>query len=470
MKAFSTALRHGGVLDIRGSGLPGTYVVLPFGVRLIERYAQLVREAYNRAGLEEYDYPCIAPVDNFTPARSILDMNNTLLHVGKDDDFARRRPVATLCPTGEEVIYPHWSRLIRKPADLPLRMYRRTRYYRPAPQGKHSGRSVFRSLEAADVFEFHCAYAGAGECADSVQALYQMLRQLVRLVQVPTLWSTRPPWGNHGELAELAIAGDVPLPTGATVQTACVYNQGQIFSRAYDIRVVESGRSWHPYHAVGCVTRRLLLAHLFLGLDTAGQLTIHPVLAPDQIIVLLQSGAEDNEPAVERFVKLLRAQCLRARAMQVDRQTVNLTRRNNRLSGVPLEVLVQGRRHPEDRFKIVMTRGDTGEERMLLADQLDELVDQCEQVVKHVGWTYCDRAWRYFACRCRQAPTLEVARDILQSRLVAICPLDAGADAVAEVASWKSGEILGFVHGPSCEQCALTNRPTRLLALLSPRV
>lgn len=468
--AFSSSLKNAGVLDNKAVNLPGSFVVLPFGVRLVDQFCEIVRRFYREYLLEEYDYPYVAPKESFEPTRRIINLENRLFHIGNDADFDQTKPRATLGPTGEAIIYSHWRQIVRGVSDLPIRMYRRARYFRPAPSGKHSGRSIFRQMEAGDVFEFHCCFAHDEERQRALESYLGMLRSISQAAHVPTLWSTRPPWTNQGEIAEWAIGGDTPLPVGATVQTACLYNQGQIFSRAYAIHFKHNGEVNYPYHVTGAITRRLLLSHIMLGMNTNGSILVHPDLAPDQVGLVFLPGEQDDLPLLQELNQRLKDDGWRVKfEHSSSRDDVNKVRRNNRVRGVPLEIFVRGRRHSDDPIKLVITRGDTSEEAILFPSGLSGLSPIVQTIIHNVGTAYDNRARKFFTLQCQTA-TADNLREIAEARQIAVCPLIPNEDVALEVSRWHRGEILGYARGPEVRPCVLTGNLTPTIAFISPRI
>jgi len=468
--AFSSALKPAGILDHRAIAVPGAVVVLPYGMRLIKQFQELIRRFYQQFGLEEYEYPTVAPLEIYDPIQDILPLDNKLLHLGTDSDFAQQRPQATLCPSGEATIYAHWKTIVRSPADLPLRVYRQARYYRPTPSGKHSGRSIFRPLESADVFEFHCGFAGYEEGQQASSDYFAMLRAIASAAHVPTLWSTRPPWTNNRGVAEWAIGGDVPLPSGNTVQTASLYNQGQIFSRACGIRFKQGGKLMHPYHITGAITRRLAYVHLMLGMYESGALFVHPDFSPDQVAIVFQQRMQDDSAHIQKLLDTLTSYGLRLKLDRVEgKNSIAHVRRSNRLRGVPLEILVQGRRNPNDRFRVVLTRADTYGEAILFEDMLLTIGLLVPPIVHNVGVAYVQRVRQFFERQCCFASRTSL-NDILGARRVAVCPLVASEKNTLEVDGWHRGEILGYARGHDTRPCVLTGERTDTVALISPRV
>ena len=293
---FAQRLSAAEILTTHPGMLSGAQVLLPYGVKLIERMMGEVCRVYEEHGLERYEYSTVVPTSNITAVRDVLDIEEKVVYIGEKQDFRENKPAAALCPSGEEVIYAHWKHIVRDRRNLPIRMYRRASYFRPR---RGSGQSVFRSLEARDVMEFHLCLAGETERLEAADGLVTMLRSLLDTLAVPSIFSTRPLWGNRDEVSLCTVGVDTPLPTGSTIQSGCLYHQAQLFSKALAIGMREGGKIVHTHHLTGAVSRRLLFIHLLLGMSSDGALLLHPNVAPEQVSVVFQA-TEAEPPASAR--------------------------------------------------------------------------------------------------------------------------------------------------------------------------
>jgi|HubBroStandDraft_3_1064219.scaffolds.fasta_scaffold02500_4 hypothetical protein len=466
--SFSAALARCGLFDNRLVALPGATVVLPAGMRLVERFAALVHGAYRAAGLAEVEFPLVAPRSAYTPLAGVLRLDGRLLHCTTDGERGEA-PRMTLGPSGEAVIYDAWRRQVRHAADLPIEIYRRARFFRPASPGRHSGRGILRPLESGDVFELHCAYATEPEQQAALERFFAMFAGLAEACHVPILWSVRPPWSNQWEIARWALAGDVPLPIGATVQAASLYDQGQILSRAYGIGVRRRGAFEPTFQLAGALTRRLLLCHLMLG-STGDGFVMHPDLAADQVGLTVQARAAGDPAALDALAAELRAGGLRvAAAVAPTPAAVRKRQRELAAHAVPVQALLQGRRGDGDRWRAVVTRADTGQELGTTLEEPRQLAPLLHAAVREVGAAWTARARRWFAGRWQEADRASL-RDILRARLVAVCPLAPAETVVSEVGSWGLGEVLGYARAAGEQPCVLSGALTSTVGIMSPRV
>ncbi len=470
MGSFADALRLAGVLDHRAVQLPGAIVALPHGVRIFGRFASIVREAYHDAGIEEFDFPFVVPASSFEPLSKVLPLAGRLLHCVTDEELRSSRSRAALGPSGEAVVYDYLRRTVRGPETLPIRIFRQARYFRPAPPGKHSGRGIFRALEAGDVFEFHCAYATVAEKDRELAIQLKVLRQIAATCAVPMIFGVRPPWTNRAEVSVSTIGGDVLLPVGATVQAACLYDQDQTFSRVFDIRVRGPGAGGFTHQTAGAITRRLALCHLFLGLRQSGALSLHPALAPAEVVVLSTAARERDGAPAGALVAALRAAGARADARVLPEGARPGAVRGEILrGGAPIVATLQGPRWPGDPPRTVIARSDTRAEAALPDAGPAETAALLQHVVADIGAAFRRRAERFLASRCREA-TASTARELMETRHVAVCPLAATEAVVREVTRWGSGEVLGYAASEEVRPCILSGERVRTVAFLSRRV
>lgn len=470
MGHFSAALARAGLFDNEAIDLPGSVVVLPYGVELLRRFRQRVDTAYRAHGLEEHEYPLLVPASCLEPSQQVLDLGGRVLYAGREDELGHGPGALALLPTGEAAVYTHWSRRVRTRGDLPVRAYRRARYFRPVSRGRHGGRGLFYALEHDDIFEFHCAYASEAELRDDLRRYWAMLADTLRALHLPALWSTRPPWTNRHEVAEWAIAADVPLPTRATTQVGAVYNQGTRFSGPYGVEFREGGRRHPAVQLSGYVSRRALLVHLLLGLRPSGHFLVHPDVSPVAVAVLLRADGANDEDLTRALVDTLDAEGMAARLVAVDRPSrVAPTVETWATRGTPVVLLLFAPRHGAEPWRAVLRRSDTEDEAALPDAEPATVVEACRAALAAVGRAYIRHVEGLLRRRLVETAAEEDTRAALRERQVAVCPLVVDAAAVERVGAWRMGEVLGYCRTRERRPCVLTGEAVETVALVSPR-
>jgi len=467
---FSRALRAAEVLDNQAVSLPGALMIHSYGARLFRRFRAIAHKLHARHGLEEQDYPLLVGPEIFDPLSGMFSLEDHLLGVGRLADFEAGAPRAFLTPTGESVIYSHWAGIVRQRSDLPIRMYRCTRYFRPLGS---AGQGVFKSLESGDVFELHCCHPGPEESAGELRGALEMYREMSTRCGVPVLWTVRPPWGNRAQVAEVALGGDAPLPFGSTVQVGSLYQQGTRFSEPYGVRYRDADGTARPTrHVTGAISRRLVLAHLSLGMDTHGFL-IHPDLAPDQVLIAYRDGGHSDldTPRLLALEAGLSAAGLRCHTLKIGSQREMRVCLDKAIrQGVPVVALVFGHRAPDDRLRVVLRRRDTGAEVEVTALPVAELVAVLPRVVEAVGHAFARRAWGFFSERRIEAAHWSELTAGMADRRIVMSPMEISEQANRRVAELRMGEILGYCLARELQPCVLSGVATRFRAVLSPRM
>ncbi|AUH51387.1 hypothetical protein CXB49_11455 [Chromobacterium sp. ATCC 53434] len=473
---FARLLKQAGVCDLGAVPVPGACVLLPWGVALSERLAQLLREAFGELELDEYAYPQVVPQECFEPMADLLDAERCLLQVATGLDRAQGRSRGVLTPTGEQVIASHWRQLLSQPETLPIRLFQRARYFRPVSSADRSGKGVFAALEAADVFEFHCCHAAMPDAQRDLQRLHLGLARLAESLPLPQLVGVRPPWGNREALYEWAVGGDTPLPSGECVQTSALYFQGQRLSRRYDIGLGKGEQRRHAWQLDGFASRRMLYAQLFLSAKADGSLSVHPRLAPVQVAILARAPGEDDGRRLHGLQQRLRALGLRPALEHCDDAKALTARiRHWRKRGAPLLLLYFGQRHAQDLPRLRLYRTDTDQELELElataptddADALSQrLADALADIDDYAGAAVLRRARGQIAFAASEAE----ARQALAARksvIAPVCPTRLHTEAVA---AWRMGELCSFAAADEPAPCIFSGRPTWARALLSRRI
>lgn len=461
---FASKLEQADIIDARTVALPGATIMLPWGVELLKRFRALLDPLFEAAGYAEYELPDLAPESMYEPVRRAFPRQQNLLHVGDDDDWLVGRPRAVLAPTGEATVYAHWARTVRTSAQLPIRLRRNARYFRPVPRGSRSGRGIFRPLEAPEVHEFHACFADRPAARVGLAEALNLAREAGEAARVPVLWSTRPPWTNHGEIADAAFGGDALLPSGGTVQVGCVYDQGQRFAQAFGIRLRDRVPPAHPFHVTGGVTRRLLLVHLFQHMTGEGQVRLHPDLAPAQVTVH-SAGSADSQA----LLAALRAAGLRVTsAVHSDRRSARALEQRWRRRGVPVRVLVQEPRHDTDQARVVMFRHTGQAEQVMYLDSAARSCGAIVDAVSSVGRQLDAEAAESVRRRIVSVADRPIG-DTLARRDVAVTPLAPTRAAVEALEHAYPGEVLGLQRTARRGTCPVTGDATCSRALVAAR-
>jgi prolyl-tRNA synthetase len=145
----------------------------------------------------------------------------------------------------------------------------------------------------------------------------------------------------------------VVLPWGKTLQTAVAYEQGQLFSRAFEVRS-RCGNEWKYVYQTTCgLSEKTIIAALLVHSDQVG-LRIPPAFAPYQV-VFLAVCSDDSRAAIcaiaERLSRELSLRGIRT-LLEPDSLSHNAFLRWT-VRGAPLQVIVSDETLRNDQVEVI---------------------------------------------------------------------------------------------------------------------
>lgn len=459
---FTSLFKSAGILDTKTLPIQGAQIWLPYGNLILDTFSSRVKSLYARFGFEEYSYPAVVCTDIFSPMGGFQPVKEKLLYIRNPHDIDSEK--LALSPTGEASIYTHWKQLVKN-TPLPIKMFQKTTYFRPKP--KRVAGSILKGFEAKNVFEFHCCLSTEADMNVTVIQNVNMLRTLYAELDIPVIWSTRPIWTNNHRVHHGAHAADLFLPFGKTMQLSAVYKQGTIFSEAYDIKFDQGGKRGHTFHSTGYCSQRALLGFIMLSSYTAGRFLVPPTISPFPVEVFMNWDAEDSynfEDVIRKNIPVN----VRITRCQSQRDVEYLIKQSAK-RGTPLTVVIQGKRSPQDRYKIILIRRDKNAEHISyqaeITTYLPELIsDTLSLISKNIS--FLNRS--YIRDNFHNISSREELSAHTGGKIVFV-PLGAEEHAVLSVEKIVKGEVIGFIGGKE-EQCIITGKNTSTRAILCRRM
>jgi prolyl-tRNA synthetase len=454
---FNTQLRLNNVCDLNSVEVPGAMIMLPWGQKICEQFATLVRQSAEIENYQEYAYPHLVPKNYFDPIADLMPIEDNLLNI-----HLNNKKLA-LSPTGECTIYHHWQSIIKNKRDLPKKIFQRTKYFRPMTSSKRSGGSVFLSMEAGDVFEFHACFSTANEAMNETEGLLTLFETYSKNMGVFALWTLRPIWTNRGNLYRWSFGGDAILPSCYTVQVASAYYQGDIFSKRFNITCAKNS---FTYQSTGAITRRFVFSHLFQSIRQDGALNLHPNLAPIQVMVLLVSFQAEDERIIRQLIQEMEKFNIRVQLKKVmPKRQIHQEEKQWRRLGIPLKILFFGRKKHAS-IRIVMTRNDTGQEIENLSEEnILKYINSALDDIKNNGIQTETYKKQIIHCRSKSE-----AKEALTAHHVISIPLSMNKASVSFIETFRKGEVLGFYSSQDSAPCIVTQQETSTHAYVSRRI
>ena len=159
-------LLRAGFIRMVGSGI---YELLPLGLRVLTKIANVIREEMNRADAQELLLPALLPADYFRESGRWDGFGDTLLRLTdrKGGDYH-------LGPTHEEIITDLVRREVKSYRQLPLNLYQIQTKYRDEPRPR-AGLLRGREFVMKDAYSFDPSEAAATQSYETMRDAYHRI-------------------------------------------------------------------------------------------------------------------------------------------------------------------------------------------------------------------------------------------------------------------------------------------------------
>ncbi len=198
-----------------------------------------------------------------------------------------------LNPTGEAAVNFMLSLWVRSGKDLPVRIFQEGNTFRPHSRPL----PLVNADQFYNLVEAHSVHATRQACSEELERIKGFMRGLHESLGIPYILVQRPLWGNN-PVAESMSSFESYLPfLERSFNVGVVYNQGQIFSRAFGTKFRAGGKTEYTYQNTFGLSERCLGAMLSLHADEYG-ICMLPEFAPIQVAVAALGGDEVRKPAL----------------------------------------------------------------------------------------------------------------------------------------------------------------------------
>lgn len=380
LEEFRSLLTDAGLIDDRYDAT-GSYVWLPYGLKLRERMLSLLGDHFEDEGYDRYGFPTLIPesylrrqedaVPSFEDAVCWVDRFGT-------DDL--EEPYY-LRPTGEAQIYPMAKRWIRSYRDLPLNLLLIEPMFRA-----FKGGTPLLAGQGFHLVEGHGFHRDRQSAEREVEAAIEYVDEALAAVGLKgTLVVQRPLWGNL-PVSERNIGFDVVTPLDRTILAASLYMQGKIYSEPYELEYLDENNETRTVTTIdwGLSTRVLGISLLLLADDRGFR--VLPELSPVQVVFVCINGTDEEITYAETMAEAVPFRT------EIDDGKEDLGRRFElwEQRGVPLRVEIG----PEelDGDTVTVFRRDTNERCEVDVDALDSFSSSIGGLLDDVSDTLQEEA------------------------------------------------------------------------------
>lgn len=173
----ASLLTRGGFVDKLSAGV---YTFLPFGLKVLNKIEQIIREEINKAGGVEILMPALQPKENWV-ATGRWDGLDVLFKIRDDSEKEY-----ALGATHEEVVTPLLKKFVYSYKDLPRAVYQIQTKFRNEPRSK-SGLLRGREFRMKDLYSFHASTIELDAYYEKVQEAYYRIYERCGMADITYL-------------------------------------------------------------------------------------------------------------------------------------------------------------------------------------------------------------------------------------------------------------------------------------------
>jgi prolyl-tRNA synthetase len=281
-------------------------------------------------------------------------------------------------PTSETIMYPSYSKWIRSWRDLPLRLNQWNNVVRW--EFKHP--TLFLRSREFLWNEGHTVFATKEEAEKERNQIFEIYQEITsKYLALPGILGKKSQKEKFaGAVASYSI--EHLMPDGKAIQGPDFHNDGQNFSKAFDISFVDkNNKKQYAWQNTWAITTREIGVMIATHGDDKG-LIIPPKVAPTQVVIIpiftkkmLNSKVLDEAKKIEQKIK----SSVKVKLDNRVEHTPGWKFNEWELKGVPLRIEIG----PRDITKkqVILVRRDTGEKKTVKINNiLIEIVKNLDSI------------------------------------------------------------------------------------------
>jgi len=455
----------GGLADTR-YGIGGLMVHLPATMRMVRKVYQILEDHVEARDHEPVLFPTMIKEANLMVEKEHAGFTPEVFWVETAGDKQLEERLA-LRPTGETQIYPMFSLWLNSYNQLPFKIYQsRHTVFR----NEMSTRPFLRGREFL-FFETHNCYETHDDVMKEIAQDKITMDQVIRdRLFIPYLFLQRPQWDKF-KGAENTYVADTIMPDGKRNQISSTHDLGQRFSKAYDIKVLNSEKQEEYVHqsCFGPGIWRILAAMIGIHGDDRG-LILPFEIAPAQVVVVPIFKTANKEKVLsnaQALVDQLKEAGFRTQLDDRDKSP-GFRYADSELKGAPLRIEF-GERDIDSQGAMIKRRN--GDEKIKVS--LEGLIDELQAQAKLHDEAIQQASQEYFQDKVNQASTLEEAIQYLdnQGGFVLVPFIGTGMDAEEHAKTLQTQSGGAYVCGTNFGEdetegveghnCIITGEPAK---------
>lgn len=281
--------------DIADRSYPvkGTFIWMPYGLKMIKKITRIFDGEFQRAGIEEVLFPLFVTL-NFAK------QNDKWFEGFREEAFYIEGKELLLRPTGEPAMYPIFKSWIRQ-GKLPIKVYQTVNSYRNESKTTHT---MIRDREITFWHEVHTVHKTRAEAVEEAERHREIYTSVWKdVLNIPPITVAKPKYEIFAG-ADSAFEFYTILPDGRLLENGSVNNLGQAYAKKFEVCYTnDKGESEYAWQVCTGNGARFIAAVIAIHGDDRG-LVLSPKIAPIPVVIvpIVKSG---NKESVMREAKQL---------------------------------------------------------------------------------------------------------------------------------------------------------------------
>jgi len=439
----------------RSYPVKGTYVWLPYGIRIMKNIVAALDGIFKKNGIEEVLFPLFVPLQ-------FAKINDKWFEGFKDEAFYVNDKELILRPTGEPAMYPMFKLWIKR-GKMPIRVYETVSSYRNESKTTHS---MIRDREIGFWHEIHTVHKTREEAVKESQ-LHKEIYTFVwkELLNIPPICVAKPRY-------ELFAGADSSfefyniLPDGKLLENGSINNLGQAYARKFELTYIdEAGNKQYMWQMCTGNGARFLAAVIAVHGDAKG-LVLPPRIAPIDIVIIPIIKTETKnkiENEVSNLVARLTDSGIKTYA---DLSEITAGEKFNLwdLKGVPIRIEVGEKETDGDAYTVF--RRDLNKKEKVEKTKLIETLQKL--LAEEIPNVLLEKAAKVRDEKIKFAETMDAASDLIQKGSIAKANWCESEECFEKMAALgPSIEAIGTLTEEKKEgKCIVCGKKTNLLTLI----
>lgn len=353
------------------SEVSGCLVFKPTAYAIWETIQEETDKRFKKAGIKNCYFPLFIPESLLKKeAAHLKGFSPEVAWVTETGETKLAERLA-IRPTSETIMYVSYAKWIRSWRDLPLRLNQwnnvvRWEFKNPVP--------FLRTREFL-WNEGHTVFATKQEAIAEEKQILGIYDDILRNYMAIASFTSRKTESDKFAGAEFTKALECILPNGKVVQGPDFHHDGQIFSKAFNIKFLnKAGKDEYVWQNTFAITTRMLGVMFAIHGDDKG-LVMPPKVAPIQVVIIPILFDATKEKVLKK-AKELELGLKNYRVILDDRGEYSAGWKFNdyEMKGIPLRIEI-GPKDVENN-QVIIARRDNGKKEIVKIKELGKKVGQ----------------------------------------------------------------------------------------------